>query len=105
MERGVSTSQESLDQRVTFTHPKGNKKYQSLKNVEKVLPPQQKEPEKVQDDINMKKPFLLKKKKDEDEKMAKSYRTEAVVIEPKVERQIEKPDERVWKESNSPKRI
>jgi len=36
MERGVSSSKESSEEHSTFTQPKGAKKYQSLKNVEKI---------------------------------------------------------------------
>ena len=41
MERGIPSSQESSDERATFSMPKGAKKYQSQKNVEKVTVPQQ----------------------------------------------------------------
>jgi hypothetical protein len=37
MERGgIITSKENIDDQATFTHPKGAKKYQSAKNVDKV---------------------------------------------------------------------
>lgn len=67
MEQGMISSKENIDDRATFSHPKGAKKYHSQKNVDKVSvpPPPPKEPEKNQEDINSntKKPQLFKKKK------------------------------------------
>lgn len=66
----MNSSKENIDDRSTFSHPKGAKKYQSLKNVDKVQvqpPPPPKESEKIPEDSNAKKPQLFKKKK-EDEK-------------------------------------
>lgn len=64
------SSKENIDDRSTFSHPKGAKKYHSQKNVDKVSvppPPPPKESEKLPEDTNTKKPQLFKKKK-EDEK-------------------------------------
>jgi hypothetical protein len=38
MERGIISSKDNNEDQATFTHPKGAKKYQSQKNVEKIMP-------------------------------------------------------------------
>jgi len=38
MERGIISSKDNNEEQATFSHPKGAKKYQSQKNVEKVVP-------------------------------------------------------------------
>ena len=43
MEKGILSSKDSNDERSTFSLSKGAKKYQSQKNVEKVVPPPPKE--------------------------------------------------------------
>ncbi len=74
----MTLSKESIDEKSTFSYPK-TKKYNSQKNVEKTaVTPILKEAERVQDDSNLKKPQLFKKKKEED-----------------------KHEERIWKEDSS----
>lgn len=61
LENGTPRSNRDKEDASTFTHPKGAKKYQSQKNVEKIIPqPQPKE--QTQDDSSLKKPTLFKKK-------------------------------------------
>lgn len=83
LESGTPVSNRDKDDGSTYTHPKGAKKYQSQKNVEKIIPQAPKE--QSQDDSNLKKPNLFKKKDKEEEKQ----------------------DERVWKDdkNNEPKKM
>jgi hypothetical protein len=84
LESGTPVSNRDKDDASTFTHPRGAKKYQSQKNVEKIVP-QPPSKEQTQDDGSLKKPTLFKKKDKEEEKQ----------------------DERVWKDdkNNEPKRL
>jgi hypothetical protein len=78
LENGTPKSSRDKDEGSTFTHPRGAKKYQSQKNVEKIIP-QPIPKEQPHEETNLKKPNLFKKKEKEEEKQ----------------------DERVWKDDKN----
>ena len=66
MEKGVLNSKESEERGALA---RGNKKYHSVKNVDKVGVTGVREGDRSMDDSSMKKPVLFKKKKEEEEKV------------------------------------